>query len=84
VVHDVQWVFAHVEGGVACFDLGMLEFGGGDVVARDNGGKAVGKFSKVGLWWSGTCRVVSEGAGFGDGVGIDGGAGGDVNVLGQD
>jgi len=47
VVHDVQWVFAHVEGGVACFDLGMLEFGGGDVVARDNGGKAVGKFSKV-------------------------------------
>jgi len=26
---------------------GCLNLGGGDVVARDNGGKAVGKFSKV-------------------------------------
>jgi len=37
VVRDI----AHVEGGVKCLDLG------GDVDARDNAGKAVGKFSKV-------------------------------------
>jgi len=41
MVHDVEWVVTHVEGGVGCLDLGS------DVVARDNGGKAVGKFSKA-------------------------------------
>jgi len=41
VVRDVEWILAHVEGGVGCLYLG------GDVIARDNGGKTVGKFSKV-------------------------------------
>ena len=76
-VRDVEWAIAHVEFGVGCLGLG------GDVVAGDDGGKAIGEFSKVevGAVAVQNLQSVGEGAGFGAGVGIDGGAGADVDVL---
>ena len=66
-VRDVEWAVAHVEGGFGCLGLG------GDVVAGDNGRKAVGEFSKVEVRALAVQNLqgVGEGAGFGAGVGID-------------
>ena len=76
-VRDIERAVAHFEGGFGCLGLS------GDVIAWDNEGKAVGQLSKVvvSAVTVEDLQGVGEGTGFGASVGIDGGAGGDVDVL---
>jgi len=76
-VRNIEWAVTHVKGCVRSLGLG------GDVIAWDNGRKAVSEFGKVKDVAVAVQNLqgMGEGTGFGAGVDIDGGTGGDVNVL---
>jgi len=69
-ISNIKRAVTHVEGSVGSLDLGS------DVIARDNGRKAViklGKVEDVAAVMVQNLQGMGEGAGFGARVGIDGG-----------